>query len=459
MKRYANLSESDIQDLTKPKFAKSTTTGMQAIENLLRGFCVARQLPDIPSDKAELIRILKEFWPSVRQTNGEEFKAGTLRTYLHLLRSQWQHSHGFDILCDPDFHEVNVVFNNYTASLKKRGKGCVKHHPHVTKEDIHLAVETLNEDDPRQLQFLTWLFIQLYFCRRGMENMAEMRKDNILIYKSQGTEIMRLRYNEESKNHKELNQDEESGARIVEIQGAQKCPLRIIKKYISKLSDNEFLWQVPLKRTDKETWYERKLGKNAIASFMKTISTECALSKTYTNHSLRASACTILGELGFSDIDVQAVSLHKSISSLAVYKRPQDPKKAEMARQLSNAIGIQQAIPLALQEDLEVNCLEEWSSIPDDKINAAETISDHLVALTEDVISNEGNHLNVIGSMPDAPFHDEILTKTVTEFFNTDGFALNELAPVPAPAQKLSVAPSLSFQGCTNITINFNVQK
>jgi hypothetical protein len=458
MKRYANLSAGEIEDLTKPKFSKSTTTGMNVIENILKGFCVSRQLPGIPTSKEELIPLLKEFWPSIRQTNGEEFKAGTLRTYLHLLRSQWQHSHGFDIISDPDFHEVNVVFNNYTASLKKRGKGCVKHHPHVIKEDIQLAVETLDVEDPRQLQFLAWLFIQLYFCRRGMENMAEMRKDNILIYKCHDTEMMRLRLNEESKNHKELDQDEESGARLVEIKGAKKCPLRIIKKYISKLSDNEFLWQVPRKGFVKGPWYERKLGKNAISGFMKTISTECGLSKKYTNHSLRASACTILGELGFSDIDVQSVSQHKSISSLAIYKRPQDPKKAEMARQLSTAIGIHHA---------EGNDAKEYSSIPSANLNVEGNDAKEDSSIPSASLNAKGNDVNAAVALPEAtlpvaPFHDESLTKAVTEFFNIDGFALNDLLPssdAATTAQKLTVAPSFSFQGCTSITINFNVQK
>ncbi len=49
---------------------------------------------------------------------------------------------------------------------------------------------------------------------------------------------------------------------------------------------------------------------------MKDISIFCELLTVYTNHSLQVTGCTMLGEAGFSDLDITAVSKHTSLSAL-----------------------------------------------------------------------------------------------------------------------------------------------
>ena len=80
------------------------------------------------------------------------------------------------------------------------------------------------------------------------------------------------------------------------------------------------------------------LGEKILQGFMPLISTECKLSRRYTNHSIRATNTTILKRNNFTDAQVMSVSGHKSASSLAVYQRVSEPDKVAMGNVLMKAL-------------------------------------------------------------------------------------------------------------------------
>ena len=70
-------------------------------------------------------------------------------------------------------------------------------------------------------------------------------------------------------------------------------------------------------------WYMRSpLGKNLWSAMLKTLSKEAKLSRTYTNHCLRASSITRLKQAGFDDRKIATVSGHKSLDSLGTFCKP-----------------------------------------------------------------------------------------------------------------------------------------
>ncbi len=79
-----------------------------------------------------------------------------------------------------------------------------------------------------------------------------------------------------------------------------------------------------------------KIGVNEIRFFMKDICHALDLSKEYKNHSVHATAITILGE-SFQDTDVAAVSGHKSLTNLIIYKRTSNEMKSKMSAELQKA--------------------------------------------------------------------------------------------------------------------------
>ena len=76
------------------------------------------------------------------------------------------------------------------------------------------------------------------------------------------------------------------------------------------------------------------VGVNTLQVFMKTLSKELNLSQIYTNHDIRVTATTNLCRAGFSDVQVMAVTGHKSLASLALYRRVNNQEKNEMGHSL-----------------------------------------------------------------------------------------------------------------------------
>ncbi len=68
---------------------------------------------------------------------------------------------------------------------------------------------------------------------------------------------------------------------------------------------------------------------------MKNISKQAGLTKAYTNHSIRATAVTILDKSGFEARHILAVSGHKNESSIRSYSKTDLSTKRKMSETLS----------------------------------------------------------------------------------------------------------------------------
>ena len=71
---------------------------------------------------------------------------------------------------------------------------------------------------------------------------------------------------------------------------------------------------------------------------MKNISEKAGCSQKYTNHSLRATTCTILDEAGFQNRHIMSVT-GRSESSLKHYSRTSDKKKRLMSATLASKMN------------------------------------------------------------------------------------------------------------------------
>ena len=90
---------------------------------------------------------------------------------------------------------------------------------------------------------------------------------------------------------------------------------------------------------------------------MRDISRLMNLSRPYTNHCLRATSLTVLGDK-FEDTDVCTVSSHKSVSNLAIFKRTSLEKKWEMAECLMSKLdGGDKEVNIKESDVLKSSCL------------------------------------------------------------------------------------------------------
>ena len=76
------------------------------------------------------------------------------------------------------------------------------------------------------------------------------------------------------------------------------------------------------------TWWS---GERTLGEKMKNISREAKLSKCHTNHSIRATAVTILDKSGFEARHIMALSGHKNEASIRSYSKTDICTKKKMS--------------------------------------------------------------------------------------------------------------------------------
>ena len=199
------------------------------------------------------------------------------------------------------------------------------------------------DDCAKSLQRKVQFDIRFYFARRGAENMEKMRKNTFKLSfdtKSETWFVLKD-LDELTKNHKYI--DKKVSGYMPENKDDRLCPVRSFRKYIEHLHpENEFLWQRPLDRIDPrkpEIWYGKQhLGKTPLGHYMSDVSEKCALSKIYTNHSIRVTGVTVLTRMNFSSSEIMSITGHKTVQSLTRYQRTQDREKISMGNVMHQSL-------------------------------------------------------------------------------------------------------------------------
>ena len=158
-----------------------------------------------------------------------------------------------------------------------------------------------------------------------------------------------MAHDELSKNHPGGINDKptnEKLARMYETK-SETDGYKALKMYLSKTNPKcSALFQQPRRGWKEENagdscWYEnRALGINSLASMMKQISKEAHLSQVYTNHCLRATAITVWGNSGLSDVQICHASGHKDPKNLQNYHhRPSRRQLRTCSNVLADALA------------------------------------------------------------------------------------------------------------------------
>ena len=267
---------------------------------------------------------------------------GSLRTLRFGLKRHFKTVSGFDIIDDEGFSEANEVYAAKCVQLKKDGLAKVQHKPPIDDADLKKLYESgvFNTDNPKTLLNKVFFEIMLNFCRRGRQNLRQLKKSHFaVLVDASGKKFVSKVVDELTKNHRE-NDEEEEGGMMYETEGPF-CPVASFEKYLKHLNpQNEFLFQRPKKKTtpDSDVWYDNMVvGERHLGGMMKRISKEADLSKQYTNHSIRATAVTILDKSGFEARHIMSVSGHRCESSISSYSKTDDATKKRISETLTSA--------------------------------------------------------------------------------------------------------------------------
>ena len=212
--------------------------------------------------------------------------------------------------------------------MRAQGLDQTRHKEPILQGDMEKMYSSgiLSNQNPTALQRKVFVETGLHFARRGREGLRELRKDSFVIKKDDlGKEYVTIAYHELSKNHNGLDLKDKEKVPIMFAQGGKDCPVVSLKLYLSKLHPgNDTFYQKPRIKgwhiSDTSTWYENKaMGKNTLGSMMQKMSEAANLSRTYTNHCIRATAATVLSAAGVDSRNICAITGHKNESSLKSY--------------------------------------------------------------------------------------------------------------------------------------------
>lgn len=312
----------------------------------------------------ELNRCLRKFYVSARKQDGGFYNKATLTSIRSAIDRHLRNEPNnkkFSIISSPEFTEANKALNSFLKNLSKTGQiRSTIHKPPLSKEAIVKLYEAgelveVNSLSPRKLQQTAWFYITLYFGRRGRENQRQLTSSSIKLCKtsSESQEYFELdRQNPgavfSTKNHQGGldGSDDPSDGKMFECKGSPRCPVAVMKKYLSHLNPAcQALFQKPLSGSKfnpsvDNVWYcAVPLGHNALDNMMKNMCIQAHIDPPYTNHSVRSTTVTVLSSMNMSNRHIRAVTGHKSDSSLESYNnRPTIEQFEEMSTAITEFV-------------------------------------------------------------------------------------------------------------------------
>lgn len=336
MSRFVDISENDLNLLLEKRDSLSTRNVIKGAVGVLQKYCTEKSV-DFPSEACspqELDRLLCSFYPSARTAKGEFYSKKSMLSVRYGLQKHFEKVVGIDIVNAPEFVRSNKIFQAVLVKLKQEGKCHVQHKDPLSREDLRKLYDVFDLSTPRGLQNKVFVDFMVFFCNRGRENLREIRKNDFVI----NERYIEMR-DMATKNHKGGVQDGDSQGGRMYLTGNELCPYTSFTKYLSVLNEEcELFFQRPKSAAGSGPWYDNvPVGKNILYEKMKKLSVEAGLSRTYTNHCLRATSITLLD--GYEARHVMTVSGHKSESSIRSYARTSEDQREKMAMTIAEAVS------------------------------------------------------------------------------------------------------------------------
>ena len=127
----------------------------------------------------ELAAVLRKFYAEARKKDGQMYSRNSLCSIRFSLCRHFKQELNVDIIKDAEFNEANRVYGAQCVELKKQGLAKTEHKPPITDEDIEKLYRCgiFNTENPSTLQNKVFFEIMLFFCRRGRQNLRQLKTD------------------------------------------------------------------------------------------------------------------------------------------------------------------------------------------------------------------------------------------------------------------------------------------
>ncbi|XP_069138812.1 uncharacterized protein KIAA1958-like [Argopecten irradians] len=450
--RFATVNEGELKRLIEEKDAKNTRRAMETAVKTFRSYLKEKdESEDFEKmSAADLDKLLARFFVEVRTINGEHYKKTSLFALRHGLNRFLSMHSDMDIIHGDDFSHSKNVFQAAAKELKRQGKGGIDHHPPIEEEDTRKMYAYFDLDNNVKLQEKVFVDMMLYFGRRGRENIHLLKiSDFAAKQDGDGQLYIYMKKDELTKNHQMDANTADGRMYAVPSKYDPMCPVKTFMKYKQHLNSKcDRLFQRPSKKENALSWYDNMaLGHNTIGSMMKNISTKAGLSRTYSNHSLRATLVHLLDSKGnFASRHIMTVTGHRAESSLKSYTGYTEPS---MKRKMSDAISS------TLRVETESKKPKSDASSPD--VSNMDLSAVSFEPLSSSQLDNLLNDLHTDEIENDA--FDEILKNLDVEKCTSNSQNRNLNINIAKTFENKIPFPCFNFSSCSNITVNYNFSK
>ena len=217
MERFPEVDENANQMILQNKSSSNTKRATELSFNVLNSYLQSRKINFnfTEINKKELNEILRKFYVEVRKQDGNYYsKASFVALRFGIQQRIKELDISVNIIEDPEFYYANEVFKAQCVFLKKEGLGKTVRKPPIVKEDMKKLYQSNVFDvaTPKGLQKKVFFEVMLYFCRRGQENLRELKKHSFVVKKdSIGREYVEKTVDELTKNRRENDDAQEGG--------------------------------------------------------------------------------------------------------------------------------------------------------------------------------------------------------------------------------------------------------
>lgn len=306
-----------------------------------------------------------------------------LRAAIHRTLTSPPFSRDINIMSDRQFSQTNKMFEAICKQYVQKANPKPKHHPAIAKGDLGRLALYLNQykSSPEILLHCFWFLLCYNFARRGGEGWRALtRKSFAVSTDDQGCKYLSMTHTEKNKNWQGGSSSKawdysDTRAYGINIEGVNLNIVEVFQYYLARLHpDCPALFQKPKykkwRKADNAVWFDNvPLGVNKINELMRRISDCANLSAAYTNHSVRATAITVMYQGGVDTKQICKITKHKSEESLKHYI---DGQSADQKRRCSKVLSSAfQANSSCVSSGVPSDTAEEPSSLSLPRINVS----------------------------------------------------------------------------------------
>lgn len=220
IRRFAETTEEEIQTKRLKLNADNTLKANKKSANILREYLKEKNQDSLFEnyDTVRLNETLARFYMDLRKPDGGRYKATSFESIRHGINRYLKsppHDKKFDIVKDSDFTDANTNFRAVMSEIKRMGLAEIDHHPVINEPDRRTLYTSIFmcTDTPSGLANKVQYDIRMYFFRRGMENMHQMKKSDfaVQVEPKTGMKYVFKTTDEMTKNHRENDKENSSG--------------------------------------------------------------------------------------------------------------------------------------------------------------------------------------------------------------------------------------------------------